>query len=275
MPPASFEEILQKITGSTEFISLHVLGEPLLHPDLGLLLARCHDYGLRVNLTTNGTLLRQNQSKLLGQPALRQINISLHSFERPGREAVLDSYLAGIFTFIATALPASPVFINLRLWNMGLDESSLALRRLENHFGLTVPIPPDMPTGRGIILAPGIFLSREGRFTWPHGPGPDQGPHGYCRALRDHIAILADGTVVPCCLDAEGDMVLGNIFQATLPEILAGPRAAALREGFDRQRLVDPVCRRCTYRRRFGHIIPGRPDAGVLRGMSATNRDAA
>jgi radical SAM protein with 4Fe4S-binding SPASM domain len=275
MQPAAFEEILRKINGNTGYISLHVLGEPLLHPDLELFLAMSRAYGLRVNLTTNGILLSRNRALLLRQPALRQINISLHSFEQSGQEAGLDSYMAGIFDFIAAAVPASPLFINLRMWNLQQaaapgeqDMTSLTLRRLENYFGLPGPIPEDFSTIRGTILAPQVFLSRARRFAWPHTPAPDLGAHGNCRGLRDHIAILVDGTVVPCCLDAEGDIPLGNIFQSSLPEILAAPRAATIREGFARQRVLDPVCRRCTYRQRFKHNIPTRPATRLIKATS-------
>lgn len=262
MPSATFTEILRRICGHTKHISLHVLGEALLHPDLELFLAMSLEYGLRVNLSTNGVMLARNQTILLRQPALRQINISLHSFEQSGPESALDSYLAEIFTFIAAAVPASPLFINLRMWNLGQtslpDEQDLnhrILNRLENHFGLLIPFPEVLTTKRGITLAPQIFLSREPRFTWPHAPAPDLGPTGYCRGLNDHIAILVDGTVVPCCLDAEADIALGNILHETLPEILAGTRATIIREGFARQQVLDPVCRRCTYRQRFQRDI--------------------
>lgn len=265
MQPSAFEDILRKISGSTEYISLHVLGEALLHPELGLLLEMSHAYGLRVNLSSNGVLLSRNRSVLIGQPALRQINISLHSFEQAGQESALDSYMAGILDFIAAVTAASPLFINLRMWNLQPENvpGEPAMNRriftlLENYYGLLAPIPEYFATGRGITLAPRIFLSREHCFAWPHASAPDLGTHGSCRGLRDHIAILVDGTVVPCCLDAEGDIPLGNIFQSTLPEILADSRVVAIRDGFVRQRILEPLCRRCTYKQRFQHNIPGK-----------------
>ena len=283
MHPDAFEEILRKITGGTGHISLHVMGEPLLHPDIELLLARSHDHGLRVNLTTNGTMLSRNRSMLLRQPAIRQINVSLHSFEAHGLEDALNAYLDGILDFISAAAAAvSPIFINLRMWDLKQTASpgekradSLMLWRLGNYFGLPAAFLGNTPTGRGIVLAPQVFFSREKGFTWPHGAAPDLGPHGYCRGLRDHIAILVDGTVVPCCLDAEGDMELGNIFRATLPEILADSRATSIRTGFARRQLVESVCRRCTYRQRFrGNIIAG-PDGCPINDLPAGVRDAA
>ncbi len=260
MPLSDFMEILQRIGGYTDFLSLHVLGEPLLHPDLALFLDLCRSQGLRVNLTTNGTLLSQNQAMLLSKMALRQINISLHSLAQSGKEAALEGYLDEILEFAREARACTPLLVNFRLWNMKTADAAagqgnaLIRRRLASFFSPPAGIPAELTPGQGITLAPGIFLSQDRQFTWPHPPGPDQGSHGFCFGMRDHIAILVDGTVVPCCLDGEADIPLGNIHQAPLTEILAGPRASVLRQGLARQQLHEPLCRRCTYRLRFAAV---------------------
>jgi radical SAM protein with 4Fe4S-binding SPASM domain len=258
MAPTNFQQLLQRITGYTDYLSLHVLGEPLLHPDLSQFLDLCHHHGLSVNLSTNGTLLAQNRAMLLSKPAVRQLNISLHSFASPEHEQGLDRYLSEVLEFVGQANAATPMFVNLRLWNLlmaGENEerqgNERILRRLEAFFSLPREIAGALTPGQGMALAPRIFLSQDRQFTWPHEPGPDMGRHGFCRGVRDHIAILVDGTVVPCCLDAEANINLGNLLRQPLDEILAGPRAVSLREGFLRQQLHEPLCRRCTYRQRF------------------------
>ena len=255
MAPAEFAGILQKINGSTKYIYLHVLGEALLHPDLGLLLDMSDSYGFHVNLTTNGTLLAKNKELLLSKAALRQVNVSLHSIGQRG--STEGQYLDGVLTFVREALNVSSLYINLRLWNLRRDTSSLnerILERLSAFFTLTDPISENGVPGQTLKLAPRVFLSWERQFVWPHAPGPDLGGHGNCRGLRDHIAILVDGTVVPCCLDAEADIALGNIHQCSLAEILATHRAMAMREGFNRQQIVEPLCRRCGFKQRFSHV---------------------
>jgi radical SAM protein with 4Fe4S-binding SPASM domain len=254
MAPDEFAEILRKVSGFTEHIYLHVLGEPLLHPDLGLLFDISKACGFHINLTTNGTLLAQKREMLLSSASLRQINVSLHSIEQFGLSGDVDVYLDGVVDFIRAAGSPPPMFINLRLWNLQSDISFLnerILERLATFFNLPDMISGDCAPGRNIVLAPGIFLSRELQFSWPHAPAPDLGSRGYCRGLRDHIAILVDGTVVPCCLDAEADIPLGNLHHCSLTEILAAPQAAAMRKGFSRQQIVEPLCRRCSYRERF------------------------
>lgn len=252
--PADFTLILERLKGFTDHLALHVLGEPLLHPELGQLLAACQRHGLAVNLTTNGTLLPERQDLLLASPALRQLNISLHSAaERT--EAEQADYLAGIFSFLRQALVDRHFYISLRLWNLPGNagtavalQNEMVLRKIEEFFELPGRLTNARTPGQGIPLAPKVFLSQNRRFAWPHASAPELGSQGFCRGLRDHLAILVDGTVVPCCLDAEADIGLGNIHHCSLAEILATPRAVAIYEGFSRRQLVEPLCRRCGFR---------------------------
>lgn len=257
MAVAAFAEVLRCIQGATRFISLHVLGEPLLHPEFGQLLAISGHQGMQVNLTTNGTLLGRHQHTLLTAPALRQINISLHGLAFLERGAA-EANLRELIDFAQEASHAKRLYISLRLWNLGAGESQEndswnvhLLERLSSAFASSVIRPDALRAERGIPLAPRVFLNPEPQFAWPQLSSPDLGRQGYCRGLRDHLAILVDGTVVPCCLDAEGVLALGNIFSQSLDDILAGSRARRMNEGFGHQWLVEPLCRRCSYRLRF------------------------
>ena len=253
MHPEDFRAILDKIEAHTDHLALHVMGEPLLHPELGEILALCQEHTLKVNLTTNGTLLPQRQGLLLASQALRQVNISLHGLaELP--DGPRETALAGIFAFVQEAMH-TPLFISLRLWNLSAAEGNghnqRILNRITAFFALPESLGPEPTPGHGITLTPRIFLSQNGRFTWPHGPAPDLGGTGTCRGLRDHVAILVDGTVAPCCLDGEADIPLGNIHAQSLAEICASPRAVAMRTGFSQRRLSESLCRRCTFRQSF------------------------
>ncbi len=250
MDPATFAAILGQISAHTDHLALHVLGEPLLHPELDQLLQHCQLHGLLVNLATNGRLLAARQAMLLASPPLRQIDVSLHSFEEDGPP--LTAYLAEVLAFVRQAMVHPTLFINLRLWNRpDGSQSREILRQLAAFFSLPDQMLDRLaPPGR-LTLAPKVFLHLASPFTWPHGPGPDLGARGRCRGLRDHVAILVDGTVVPCCLDGEADITLGNILTRTFDEILDSPRAERMRQGFARQQVIEPLCRRCSYRQRF------------------------
>lgn len=264
MPLGEFAEVLRRIDGHTDYLCLHLLGEPLLHPDLSAILENCHRQQKQVNLTTNGTLLGRCRDFLLRSPALRQLNISLHSCEEDRKPAT--DYLDDVLAFARAATATTSLLVNLRLWNLdaivGMESrthNGVMLRRLEDFFSLPFAIADRVTPGQGITLAPGIFLSQDVQFVWPHAQTTELAQRGRCRALRDHIGILVDGTVVPCCLDAAGDLPLGNIHQQTLAEILATPRAQTLRDGFARGELVESLCRRCDYRQRFSGKIETRP----------------
>lgn len=253
-----FTDVLEKIHHHTKFIYLHVLGEALLHPEFELLLEISHRFGLHVNLSSNGTLFSQKGDLLLAGKSLRQVNISLHSFEH-SEEPVLEEYISGILAFVDKVQQQKiPVWLNLRLWDIqhlhtgaSGQRNTEILRRLQDFFHLPVQFAAGLAPGRSLTLAPGIFLSQERQFNWPHRSSELTGRNGSCRGLRDHIAILVDGTVVPCCLDAEADIALGNIHRQSLDRILSSPRASRMRTGFSRQQLVEPLCQRCNYRCRF------------------------
>ena len=246
MSAEEFRGIAAKLVGHTKFIYFHLMGEPLLHPELPGLLAIAHKLGFRVIITTNGTLLRQRADELLAAGALHRVNISLQSFEGSGGVGDLKSYLADCCAF-ARAASERGKLCSLRLWNDGgeneLNSDILAL--LHAHF------PGEWKQcHRNIELAPGVFLEHGDKFDWPDLAAPEAEVR-FCYGLRDQIGVLCDGTVVPCCLDHDGSIPLGNLHSQSLEEILAAPRAKAIYEGFSRHTATEELCRRCGYASRF------------------------
>ena len=55
------------------------------------------------------------------------------------------------------------------------------------------------------------------------------GAYTPCAAPFQHGCILSDGTVVPCCLDVDGQMPLGNVIEQPFREIWAGNALRQLR----------------------------------------------
>ena len=203
--------------------------------------------GFRVILTTNGTLLPAREELLLSAPALHKVNISLQSFEANDR-GELSPYLSACAGFAEKANDAGKLCA-LRLWNQnGLDSRNDEIETLlAQHF------PKPWPESRrSRKLAERVYLEPGERFDWPDERAEERGRTGRCRALRDQIAVLSDGTVVPCCLDHEGTLALGNLFRQELADMLAAPLARAMREGFERGERAAPLCRRCGYAERFG-----------------------
>lgn len=249
-----FARVLDALSGKAQSLYFHLMGEPLLHPLLGRFLDMADNAGFPVNLTTNGTLLRREGESLINKPALRQVNISLHSQTEAG---ITGDYLENALAFAHKArADDGRILIALRMWNMseGAEdaETERALERIAREYGLDRVALNDRQDGRGAKLAEGVFLNRSMSFEWPDINGPEAGSRGYCRGLRDQVGILCGGTVVPCCLDSEGAMALGNIYEQPFEVLLATPRATAIAEGFARREAVEELCRRCGYRSRFG-----------------------
>jgi radical SAM protein with 4Fe4S-binding SPASM domain len=203
-------------------------------------------------ITTNGTLLAQRGALLCQAPAVRKVSISLHSFE--GNEPVgeLNEYLDQCIQFAAQAAEAGKRCA-FRLWN--LDSAATKGANTQNDAildQLTEAFPRPWKEGRqGYTLSDRIYLEWGETFEWPDLSASEGGENGFCYGLRDQIGVLWDGTVVPCCLDHEGDIPLGNLYQQTLEEILDSPRAKAIYDGFSRRKAVEELCRKCGYARRF------------------------
>ena len=249
--PAEFRQLAENIRPYTDYLYLHVLGEPLMHPELETLLGICGELNFRVVITTNGTLLPAQETVLLSSPALYKINVSLHSFEAnaPGD---FRAYLSGCFSFAKKAGDAGKL-VDLRLWNLDGEttrgqnaQNDVILETLASFF----PRPWVQNTW-GFRLCDRVFVHYAEKFDWPDLSLEEQSDCGTCRALRDQIAVLSDGTVVPCCLDHEGDIALGNLFSQNLPEILDDTPAKSLLSGFSARKLSHPLCRRCGYAKRF------------------------
>jgi len=246
MTEGEFASLLPKLQPWADYLYFHLMGEPLLHPKLERFLQLAGDAGFRVILTTNGTLLPKQQEMLLSSPALHKINISLHAFEANDLAVPFEEYLNGCFAFGQAA--QGKKLVVFRLWNQGgLDAKNQAI--LET---MKACFPgPWVRERKGTRIGERIFLEYGDKFDWPDLTAPDGGERVFCYGLRDQIGVLCDGTVVPCCLDHEGDLALGNLFDSSLEEILETPRAKAIYEGFGRKKAAEELCRKCGYARRF------------------------
>ena len=247
MTESEFAELLPKLRPYSDFLYFHLMGEPLLHPLLERFLELAGEAGFRVILTTNGTLLRKQQALLLSSPALHKVNVSLHAFEANDLAVPFTEYLEGCFAFGKAA--EGNVIVSYRLWNQGGQEE----KNQEILSAMKTFFPEPWATDRkGTRIGDRIFLEYGDKFDWPDLTAPEGSHRVFCHGLRDQIGVLCDGTVVPCCLDHEGDLALGNLHSQSMEEILASPRAKAIYDGFSRRSAPEELCRKCGYARRFG-----------------------
>lgn len=246
MEEDAFASLLPGLSHWTDYVYFHLMGEPLCHPNLGRYLQLAADNGLKVIITTNGTLLKKQQDLLINSDGLHKVNISLHAFEANDLAVPFKEYLNDCMSFGMAS--AGKKLICYRLWNQGGADSknSEILAALEHAFP-----KPWKESSRGIRLTDGVYLEYGEKFDWPDLSAEEDCGQLFCYGLRDQIGILCDGTVVPCCLDHNGDIPLGNIFESTMEEILKSKPAKAIYDGFSNKIAVHPLCRRCGYARRF------------------------
>jgi radical SAM protein with 4Fe4S-binding SPASM domain len=241
MTPLMFREVAEKIKPYTDYIYLHVKGEPLLHPDFKDILGICNEYNLAVNITTNGTLIQKQEETLLSGH-IRQLNISVHALTC-FTEDVQIHYLIPIIRLIRKVTETHAFTVSLRFWLKEDHERLFALRYLEKELGVAIS------SESGQIL-PGVYVSYAEEFVWPEAETGESEFH-FCHGITDQLGILADGTVVPCCLDGNGSVPLGNIFSASLEEILSGSRYQGMLTAFETRRMPESLCRKCSYKNRF------------------------
>lgn len=258
-----FSQIIDKIKAYTKYVYLHVKGEPLLHLQLNEILDICNKNGILANITTNGTKINSVQNLLYHSPALRQINVSLHSFENIelSRLQELDQYLKEIIITAKYLSENTKTITALRLWNLDKDNltkesmyrNSYILNILKQSFpNLDYSTITDSKTNqKGIKLDHNIYLNFDYEFVWPGLNAPYIGEEGYCYGLKTQLGILVDGTVVPCCLDGDGVVNLGNLLHQNLSDILNSSKAQNIIEGFACRKVTEDLCKRCGYRERF------------------------
>lgn len=236
--------LLDKLDGVTDYLYFHLMGEPTLHPNLVEFIEMAASRGYHPMLTTNGSLLSECGAQIVAA-GLYKANISLHSFEKNSPQEQ-KAYLKKCVDFAKFAAKCG-VIVALRLWNGGTDaDNSETLNFLKESFPCEW-----VSNSRGYKLSDRIFLEYADRFTWPDIEGENLGDGVYCHGLSDHFGILCDGSIVPCCLDKDGVMTLGNAFSDNIREILDGDRSKSIREGFRNRRVIEPLCQRCPYSRRF------------------------
>ena len=242
-----FAVLLPKLRPYSDFLYFHLMGEPLCHPRLRTFLELADKEGFRVIITTNGTLLQKQQQTLLSSPALHKVNISLHAFEANDLAVPFEDYLRDCFEFGKAA--EGQKIVVYRLWNQGgADEKNGdILSAMESFFP-----KPWQDARQGIRIGEKVFLEYGDKFDWPDLAAPEGSCRVFCYGLRDQIGVLCDGTVVPCCLDHEGDLALGNLFEQDMESILDSPRAKAIYNGFTDRTAAEELCRKCGYARRFG-----------------------
>lgn len=225
----NFKVINNNLKKYTDYLYLHVMGEPLLHPSINELIEIAHDNNYYINITTNGYLI----DRVKDNKYISQINISLHSFN-PMYGKSLEEYLNNIIE-VTNLLKEYGTYINYRLWNVSNTKDILDY--LGNYYQL------DLLPNKNIKIDNQTFISYEEEFIWPDLNNNYYEETGSCRGTIDHIGILVDGTIIPCCLDTNGIINLGNMIDNQIDL----DRIQLMQEGFKNNVKVEELCKHCNF----------------------------
>lgn len=239
MSATDFHNIATKLRPYGDYLYLHVKGEPLIHKNLDEILTICDKLEFKVCITTNGTLIKEKQAVLLAHKCIHKLHISLHSYEANQIKLSLEDYILSIVDFIKK----SKCIIVLRLWNDGTAQklNDTISKKLKENFAFISDLK----------VKENVYIENGEKFDWADLEKEETSQTGFCYALRNQMAVLVDGTVVPCCLDNNGDINLGNIHKTSLEEILNSDRAKQLYDGFSNRKLTEKLCKNCGFVRRF------------------------
>ena len=146
-------------------------------------------------------------------------------------------------------------FVNFRLWNLNPKKKSYkfnteVIQKIENKFNLYL----DIENQESIRLENQIKLHFDNYFQWPSLESTNN-TNGTCYGLKSHFGILSSGDVVPCCLDSNGYIKLGNIHESSLDKILNSKRSVDIINGFKDNKAIEELCKKCTFKHRFNEDI--------------------
>jgi len=228
-----FEIILNKIDNYTDYLYLHVKGEPLLHSKFEGILDLCKKYNKKVNITTNGTLLKKQIDAILNS-TVRQVNISMHSLTNDNINDILEC---------SKLLSNNGIYVVFRFWVYN-DKQNILIDKISKYFNVV------MNDSDNIKVKDNIYINKDEEFIWPSLDNNEiYRTNGSCLGLKTHIAILSDGTVIPCCLDSGGVINLGNIFKEDLDVILNKDKTKNIINGFNNNKLCEELCQKCGFKR--------------------------
>jgi len=249
MTVESFENIIRKIHNHTNLVYLHVKGEPLLHNNLEEILKVLERYNLKANITTNGTLIKEKLEIIKNSKAIRQINFSIHSMAQ--NKTLNKKYLQDIFESVEEL---RDLIISYRLWNLrSIKENDIntnIIKTIENYYGIN-NLKKQLMENEFVKIIGNMFINQDTEFTWPDINKEPIIEKGKCLALKEQIAILVDGTVVPCCLDNNGDIPLGNILNETMDVILNKSKSIIIKKNFENSIITCDLCKTCGFLKRL------------------------
>jgi MoaA/NifB/PqqE/SkfB family radical SAM enzyme len=285
-PPVSMERFHEVVSELAEMgcRKIHLSGgEPLLRANVPALIAHADNLGIRMTMTTNGTLVDKEMAKSLIESGLRGVNVSLDGPERKIHEAVRR--VAGAFKKTTRAISLFRRYAHKGKLTLRINTvvSRLNFRSLKNLPDLVADLGADQlnligvddhcgphlsPSRRNIAeynaeiaphlaergLALGLFADENQAYPFGRSEKAvklarngayafDHYAHHPCFAPWTHSLVDFDGQVFVCCMTRERIEPLGDLKTQSFRQIWEGPGYARIRSWMHPPALA--ACRSC------------------------------
>ncbi len=239
MPLELFEKVCKEVASLTPIITLHVLGDPCKLKNLNHYLSAARRFSLKVDLVTSGVYWHDFETLL--QDVIYQISISLDAGLDNHNKLNQHRYIQKILEFCRYKFEKnSEVFLNLRIQDGTLEKHQNLIKPFLESFEC-VSLEGLKSQGRARLFKKS-FLNIQKTFKWPNlnAPNPlnQKSKIPYCYGLIKQIAILSNGVVVPCCMDTQAHISLGDLNHTPLKDILKSQKSYGYQNPFFKGRSV-------------------------------------
>ncbi len=248
MPLELFEKVCKEVAPLTPIITLHVLGDPCKLKNLNRYLNVAKRFSLKVDLVTSGVYLHDFETLL--QDIIYQISISLDAGLDNHNKINQHRYIQKILEFCRYKFEKnSEVFLNLRIQDSTLDKHQNLIKPFLESFECVSL--ESLKTQDRARLFKKSFLNIQKTFKWPNlnaqNPLNQESKIPYCYGLIKQVAILSNGVVVPCCMDTQAHINLGDLNHMPLKDILNSQKAMAIKTHFLKGEALELLCKNCSY----------------------------
>ena len=253
-----FDDLNVQLKPYTKELAYHIVGDPLVLTNLNEYLNISLKHDLKVNITTTANNINDKHYEALLNPTIKQINFSINSYNANSHKKTLDEYLNPILDFVKFAQKQNhEYFINFRIWNLDEEKSAKefntkVFNKINEAFNTDINIEEVYKQRpKNIRIDRKIFFNFDEYFNWPSLNNEIVSTKGFCYGLDSHFGILTNGDVIPCCLDQNACVKLGNTNNTQIDDILNSKRVKDIQNGFKKNILVEELCQKCEYRTRF------------------------
>ena len=237
-----FRRLIDEIYVNQPVVKLYMSGEPLLHEALFDMIDYAAAKGCQTVIHTNGTILPRNIAERILSSPLTKVSFSFDGcsaevYERLRPPARFEEVRSNLLQYLDLR----------KLVAGGGPRTCIEIIRMQQTDGLIEGFVDEWKSSGVDEVKVVDYMMWHGRVEDRRVPDP-AGATGYkpCASPFRYGCILADGTVVPCCLDVDGEMPLGNITETSFQDIWIGNAYRQLRLAMLTGTLPpDSICSRC------------------------------